>query len=61
MSGVPAIRRRPDIFLLGQAGKVSGAGVRKLVAARHARFREFAPLRLARPTPAGTVQAAIFG
>ena len=34
---------------------VSGAGVRKLVAARYARFREFAPLRLARPTPAGTV------
>ena len=23
MSGVPAIRRRPDIFLLGQAGKVA--------------------------------------
>ena len=40
---------------------VSGAGVRKLVAARYARFREFAPLRLARPTPAGTVQAAILG
>ena len=29
---------------------VSGAGVRKLVAARYARFREFAPLRLARLT-----------
>ena len=29
---------------------VSGAGVRKLVAARCARFREFAPLRLARLT-----------
>ena len=40
---------------------VSGAGVRKLVAARCARFREFAPLRLARPTPARTVQAAILG
>ena len=25
MSGVPAIRRRPDIFLLGQAGKVARA------------------------------------
>ena len=31
---------------------VSGAGVRKLVAARCARFREFAPLRLARLTGA---------
>ena len=40
---------------------VSGAGVRKLVAARCAPFRKFAPLRLARPTPARTVQAAIFG
>ena len=40
---------------------VSGAGARKLVAARYARFREFAPLRLARPPPAGTVRAAIFG
>ena len=40
---------------------VSGAGVRKLVAARYACFREFAPLRLARSTPARTVQAAIFG
>ena len=29
---------------------VCGAGVRKLVAARYARFREFAPLRLARLT-----------
>ena len=30
MSGVPAIRRRPDIFLLGQAGKAArdaGAGL----------------------------------
>ena len=40
---------------------VSGAGVRKLVAARCARFREFAPLRLARLTLARTVQTAIFG
>ena len=40
---------------------VSGAGARKLVTARYARFREFAPLRLARPTPAAIVQAAIFG
>ena len=31
-------------------GPVSGAGVRKLVAARCARFREFAPLSLARLT-----------
>ena len=40
---------------------VSGAGVRKLVAVRYACFREFAPLRLARPTRAGTVQGVIFG
>ena len=40
---------------------VSGAGVRKLVAARYARFRGFAPLRLARPTPAGTVPGRHIG
>ena len=65
-SGLPGLRQtfpRPGGADPGyvEHRPVSGAGVRKLVAARYARFREFAPLRLARPTPAGTVQAAIFG